>query len=202
MNNRFTPGFSQSLLFSREEAVRLYSHVITNEHIMLGILRDRFNEAVKIIREFCEDLDGIKKEIEDKMPQNDVDYNINPDELTIDNAAQNVLKTAALEAAHGLSFTVGSRHLLLAILRQKDSIATQVLAERGIEYDKIVKQDMEETDPVKSDFGYDEEEDDSEEIKEPVGFLKSTEKYYFEITVDNNIVTIKATAYYPEPEKG
>jgi len=149
MNNKFSPGFSQALLFSREEAMRLHSKIITNEHLLLGLLRDRLNEAVKIIKGYCSDLDEIKRAIEEKMPQNPSDTNLNPEDLTIDATAQKALKTASNLAFELNETTIGSKHLLIAILQQKESIATRILAEKGILSENILNQTISKSEMFK-----------------------------------------------------
>ena len=164
MNRKYTIGFSQSLVFSREEAMRLGSGVITTDHMMLGLLRDRENSAANILKEFCGDLNAIKRELEQRMPVPMAPAVQRVEDLTIEASASAILKDCVDEAVKLNADNISSIHLLLAILRQKGSTASQVLGEKGINYDSVMMHLTPSGDSVADSFGF--EDDDLDEDEE------------------------------------
>ena len=131
MNRKYTTGFSQSLVFSREEAMRLGSGVITTDHLLLGLLRDRDNSAASLLREFCDDLNVIKAELEQRMPPSMAPTVQRVEDLTIGASAAAILKDCVDEAAKLNADNISSIHLLLAILGQKAARHRRYLAKKA-----------------------------------------------------------------------
>lgn len=161
MNKKYSTGFSQSLLFSREEAMRLRSNTITSEHILLGLLRDRENAAVRLIEKLYSDLDEIKRAVEARLdPPSDTPVT-SPEQLTIAPSATAVLKNSVDESFKQNSDVISTIHLLLAILKE-DTTATEVLNARGIAYDKIVSASKPERKPMQSQADFEEDSDNGD----------------------------------------
>lgn len=169
MNRKYTTGFSQSLVFSREEAMRLGSGVITTDHLLLGLLRDRDNSAASLLREFCDDLNVIKAELEQRMPPSMAPTVQRVEDLTIGASAAAILKDCVDEAAKLNADNISSIHLLLAILGQKSSTASQVLGEKGINYDSVLMHLTPSGNEVADSFGFEDDDLDEEEESEAPG---------------------------------
>lgn len=76
MKIKYSTEFSQALLYSREEALRMQSVAVNDRHLLLGLLRDSNNEASKLISHIYENLDDIRKEIEQTIiPENIISIN-------------------------------------------------------------------------------------------------------------------------------
>ena len=64
MEEQFSEKINQILKYSRDEAVRLGNDYIGTEHILLGIIKDGDNLAIKILQKLGADLEDISQEIE------------------------------------------------------------------------------------------------------------------------------------------
>lgn len=157
MNRKYSTGFSQSLLFSREEAMRLRSNTITLDHLLLGLLRDRQNTATRLMGNIYHNLDEIKRTIENRQVQSETAPVTKPEDLSIAPSATSVLKNSVDEAFKMGADTISTLHLLLAILREDNSTAVQELNARGIEYETIKRQAA-PPQPVRSEQDFDDDE--------------------------------------------
>ncbi len=64
MDNNFSPQVKEIISFSREEALRLGNDSIGTEHLLLGLIREGDNTAIKILKQLNVDLYELRKEIE------------------------------------------------------------------------------------------------------------------------------------------
>ena len=56
MDNNFSAQVKEIISFSREEALRLGNDFIGTEHLLLGLIREGDNTAVRILKSFNVDL--------------------------------------------------------------------------------------------------------------------------------------------------
>jgi ATP-dependent Clp protease ATP-binding subunit ClpC len=64
MDNNFSAQVKEIISFSREEALRLGNDFIGTEHLLLGLIREGDNTAIRILKTFNVDLYELRKEIE------------------------------------------------------------------------------------------------------------------------------------------
>ena len=64
MDNNFSTQVKEIISYSREEALRLGNDFIGTEHLVLGLIRDGENTAMKILKSLNVDLYELRKEIE------------------------------------------------------------------------------------------------------------------------------------------
>ncbi len=159
MDNNFSSQVKEIISFSREEALRLGNDFIGTEHLLLGLIREGDNTAVRILKSFNVDLYELRKEIElavkDKTGKNIANIN----SLPLTKQAEKVIRVTVLEAKALKSATVETEHLMLSILKNKENIATQILNQFDVDYD-LFRQElgvMKSNDPRAE---YQEENDD------------------------------------------
>ena len=157
MDSQFSPRIKDVLTYSREEAIRLGNEQIGLEHIFLGILRDGEGIAIDILMHLGVNLSEIKETIENSLR---TDREIDPQaSIQLLKSAEKVLKLVYLEARALGSPTINTGHLLLAILKDKDSHISSLLNGFHINY-YILKSRLEDykQPEARSEFG-DEDED-------------------------------------------
>ncbi len=165
MDNNFSAQVKEIISFSREEALRLGNDFIGTEHLLLGLIREGDNSAVRILKSFNIDLYELRKEIElavkDKTGKNIANIN----SLPLTKQAEKVIRVTVLEAKALKSATVETEHLMLSILKNKENIATQILNQFDVDYD-LFRQELgivKSSDP-RAEFT-DENDDDFDEEK-------------------------------------
>lgn len=166
MDNNFSTQVKEIISFSREEALRLGNDFIGTEHLLLGLIREGDNTAIKILKGFNVDIFELKKEIElaikDKTGKNIANIN----SLPLTRQAEKVIRVTVLEAKSLKSNLVETEHLMLSILKNKENIATQILNQFDIDYD-VFRQEMgtvRSNDPS-AEFGEEGDEDFDDERK-------------------------------------
>ncbi|MEO9020880.1 MAG: ATP-dependent Clp protease ATP-binding subunit [Ginsengibacter sp.] len=165
MDNNFSTQVKEIISYSREEALRLGNDFIGTEHLVLGLIRDGENTAMKILKSLNVDLYELRKEIElavkDKTGKNIANIN----SLPLTKQAEKVIRITVLEAKTHKSPLVESEHLMLSILKNKENIATQILNQFDVDYDMFKSElGYVKTDP-KADFQDEESEEFEEERK-------------------------------------
>lgn len=165
MDNNFSTQVKEIISYSREEALRLGNDFIGTEHLVLGLIRDGENTAMKILKSLNVDLYELRKEIElavkDKTGKNIANIN----SLPLTKQAEKVIRITVLEAKSNKSPLVESEHLMLSILKNKENIATQILNQFDVDYDMFKSElGYVKTDP-KADFQDEENEEFEEERK-------------------------------------
>lgn len=165
MDNNFSTQVKEIISFSREEALRLGNDFIGTEHLLLGLIREGDNTAIRILKSFNVDLYELRKEIElavkDKTGKNIANIN----SLPLTKQAEKVIRVTVLEAKALKSATVETEHLMLSILKNKENIATQILNQFDVDYD-LFRQELgivKSNDP-RAEF-QDENDDDFDEEK-------------------------------------
>jgi ATP-dependent Clp protease ATP-binding subunit ClpC len=121
--------------FSREEALRLGHDYIGTEHLLLGLIREGEGIAVEILRNLGCDLDEIKRSIEDSVKSSGETMTIG--NIPFTKRAEKFLKMAYVEAEKYKSDIIGTEHLLLALVKEKDGVAAQVLMSYDVTYDTV-----------------------------------------------------------------
>jgi len=160
MDSQFSPRIKDVLSYSREEAIRLGNESIGLEHIFLGILRDGEGVAIEILTNLNVNLSEIKQSIEEKLRTGkDIDSQASVQLLK---SAEKALKLVYLEARAFNSPTINTGHLLLALIKDKDSLISSILSEYHINY-YILKSRLEDykNPEAKSDFDDEDSDDDS-----------------------------------------
>lgn len=140
MEAKFSPKVKEVISYSREEALRLSHDFIGIEHLVLGLIREGEGLAVKTMRGLDIDPVLLRKNIEDSIKGKVAKGTFNPNNIPLTKQAEKVLKITVLEAKVLKSDVIGTEHLLLSILKNKDNIITKVFASYDIDYDVFRKE--------------------------------------------------------------
>ena len=142
MNDSFTEKIKKILRYSYEEAQREKHSEITTNHLLMSILRDGENSASDLLQSMGVDIRLLLDKL--RSPQTSgSDDSGEPAEttsstslMTLDPKASQIMKISQLEARANKADSVGTLHLLLAILRQGQTPASEILADMGVTYNR------------------------------------------------------------------
>jgi ATP-dependent Clp protease ATP-binding subunit ClpC len=137
MESKFSPRVRDVITYSREEALRLGHNYIGVEHLMLGILREGEGSAIRLLKKLDIDLIRLRRSLESSIEATQPVKASAADNLPLVKQAEKTLKITYLEAKVHKSSTIGTDHLLLSILKDDSNVATQQLAQMGVNYHKI-----------------------------------------------------------------
>jgi len=139
MNNMFTDRVKKVLQYSREESARLGHDYIGTEHLLLGLVKEGQGVAVAVLSNLGIQLDALKRAIEDAVQTSSGSMVLS--EVPFTPMAKQVLEIAAQEAREMNNNYIGTEHLLLALTKNKNGIAAQILSVYGTDY-KAVKEEV------------------------------------------------------------
>ncbi len=171
MDSQFSPRIKDVLSYSREEAIRLGNESIGLEHIFLGILRDGEGVAIEILTNLSVNLSEIKQSIEEKLRTGkSIDSQASVQLLK---SAEKALKLVYLEARAFNSPTINTGHLLLALIKDKDSLISTILNEYHINY-YILKSRLEDYKNPEAKSDFDDEDSDEDSFSKSAGGSSSS----------------------------
>ena len=161
MNNQFTQRVSDVIQYSKEEANRLRNSHIKPEHLLLGLIREGEGKAVRILESLDVNLQRIKTALETELRMQADAPDAYSDDISFDIHTSRILRMSILEARFLKSPTTDTEHMLLAIMKENQNKASQILEENKVTYQKIWDKLVPKTEPQSGlDFG---EEDEDEE---------------------------------------
>ena len=140
MWQRFTERARRVILLGQEEAGKLNSGHVGTEHLLLGLARENEGIAAQVLAKMGVSLAKIRTEIE-AHSQSDIELAAREPKLTP--RAKRALELAADEARRMSHNYIGTEHLLLALLREKDGSAATILRRLGFKLDETRTQVIE-----------------------------------------------------------
>lgn len=162
MNSQFSQRVSDVLTYSKEEANRLGCSLIAPEHLLLGILRDGGGKAMEVLMKLDADVNRIKRNLEESI-ESEGDF-LPEGEVPLSLTATRILKICMLEARLLKSELADTEHLLLAILKDGNSVASTVLVDNGITYQDVYDVLTMKSANPNAGMGFTEDDDEEEEV--------------------------------------
>ena len=166
MNNQFSQKVSDILVYSKQEAIRLHSDHVGPEHLLLGLFKEGSGKAIDILQnKLYVDIENIRNEIENRIQREDTGIPSRKseafNEVMLDETSARILRLGILEARLMKKEVVGDEHLLLAILKQHDNLAAQILEKNDVTYALVFEElSLKQADTSAGLSGYDEDEED------------------------------------------
>ena len=140
MFNRFTERARKVIILAKEEARRFNHDYIGTEHILLGLIREGEGVAAAVLEKLGLDLQTIRLEVE-KVVQPGPTTQILGD-IPFTPRAKKALELAAEEARSLGHNYIGTEHILLGIIREGESVASQVLLNLGLDLERVKNEIM------------------------------------------------------------
>ncbi|NLP23580.1 MAG: ATP-dependent Clp protease ATP-binding subunit [Syntrophomonadaceae bacterium] len=142
MFRRFTQRARNAVIYAQEEARQLNHPAIGTEHILLGLLKEGEGVGARALLNMGIDLDRVRSEVTRVIGQGHGEAEPADGDLPVTPRAKKVFNLAFDEARlQGVNY-VGTEHLLLALLREEEGVAGQVLTEMGVKLDHLRQQVM------------------------------------------------------------
>ncbi len=161
MNSQFSKRVSDIIVYSKEEANRLRNDYIGPEHLLLGIIREGEGKAVGILQSLYVDLQEVKETLETVLRRESVTENYSED-ITFNEKASKILKMSMLEARLLKTIEADTEHILLAIMRNGENRAAELLESKDVTYQKIIDKLVPKPEP-QSGVPFEEEEDEEDD---------------------------------------
>lgn len=135
MNEMFTEQARKAIEFARDEAARLKHDYIGTEHLLLGIIRLGEGRAVEIISNLGLDMTELKAAVEEVVQPAGGTMTVG--QLPLTARAKKTLEVSGQEARSLKSKDIDTEHILLALLKDEEGVASQVLSMFEIDYKEV-----------------------------------------------------------------
>lgn len=142
MFDKFTNRAKQVIKLAKKEAQRLNHNYLGTEHVLLGLLKLGQGIAVNVLRNLGMDYETLRTEVE-RIVGFGPEIQVYGDPA-LTGKVKKVFEFANEEAANLNHNYVGTEHLLLALLRQTDGVAAQVLENLNINLKDVRKEVLKE----------------------------------------------------------
>lgn len=162
MFEKFTEGSIKVIMMAQEEGRRMGHNFVGTEQLLLGLIAQRHGLAARSLKRLKLTLKNTRKEVQLYIGRGN--GFISPD-IPFTPRAKRVLELAVAEGKDLGQNYVGTEHLLLALLAEKDGVAMRTLRKMNIDVRRL------------KNVVYDAIEESQEEILRP---LTQTERYLME----------------------
>jgi hypothetical protein len=126
------------MLLAHREAHRFSHDYLGTEHVLLGVLQENFGSIGRLLAAFEVDIVKVRQEIEKTVRQG-ATATVGA-RLPLTPQCRRALQFAREEAARLRHEHVGPEHILLGLLHEAESAATQVLLGLGLDLDRLREQ--------------------------------------------------------------
>jgi ATP-dependent Clp protease ATP-binding subunit ClpC len=138
MNETFSELARKAIEYARDEAARLRHDYIGTEHLLLGIVRLGEGRACEIIANLGLDLADLKSSVEDVVQPSGGTMTMG--QLPLTARAKKTLEVSGHEARALKSKEIDTEHILLALLKDEEGVASQVLSMYDIDYKEVYEE--------------------------------------------------------------
>ena len=135
MFDRFTDRARKVMGLARQEAQRLNHEYIGTEHILLGLVQEGSGVAANVLKNLDIDLKKIRQEVE-KLVKTGPSM-VTMGQLPFTPRAKKVLELALEEASNLGHNYIGTEHILLGLIREKDGKAAKVLTNLSVKLEQV-----------------------------------------------------------------
>jgi len=137
MKENFSKRVQLVMKNAKKEAVRLGHSYVGSEHLLLGLIRLDSGLSLKIMDVYDCDIEDIRTMIEDMIKSSGGTMTLG--HLPLTRRAERILRNAYNEAAAlGASFA-DDEHLLLAMLKETEGIAIEVLNSYNLDFNGVME---------------------------------------------------------------
>jgi ATP-dependent Clp protease ATP-binding subunit ClpC len=135
MFERFTDRARKVMQLANQEAQRCNHEYIGTEHVLLGLVKEGSGVAANALKHFDVDLDKTGSEVE-KLVRSGRDM-VTTGKLPQTPRAKKALDYSIEEARNLNHDYVGTEHILLGLLREKETVAAQILMNLGLNLEAV-----------------------------------------------------------------
>jgi len=131
---RYSKRAQSVIRFANQEAARLGHDHISTGHLLLALIREGEGTAITFLKDANVDLEKMKAELESIMENRGRGSVIGQLQLT--GRANTVLELAAEESQNMGHKYIGTEHLLVGLIREREGVASKTLTRFGVDLDR------------------------------------------------------------------
>jgi len=135
MFERFTDRARKVMALANQEAQRFNHEYIGTEHVLLGLVKEGTGVGANVLKNLEVDLHKVRMEVE-RLVKSGPEM-VSMGKLPHTPRAKKVVEYAIEEARNLNHNYVGTEHLLLGLLREREGVAAQVLMNVGLNLEEV-----------------------------------------------------------------
>ena len=135
MDKRFTQRANRAISLAYESAVEMGHNYIGSEHLLLGLLREEEGVAARVLADVGVTADDVAGRIREEIGVGDP--GLKPQDLTP--RSKLILNFASEEAIRLRHNYIGTEHILLGIIRERENVGARILYELCGDLRKVVE---------------------------------------------------------------
>ena len=135
MKENFSKRVQLIIKQSKEEAIRLGHSYVGSEHLLLGLLKEESGLAKKVLDVYDIDPSEMVAMIEDMIKTSGGTMTLG--HLPLTRRAERILRNAFSEASSRGETIADDEHLILAMLRETEGIAYEILKSFSLDYETV-----------------------------------------------------------------
>lgn len=139
--DKFTDQAKRVLHRAQEQAQRFQHHYVGTEHVLLGLLEGGEDIAHAVLRRVGVEPDQVRRQVEASMTRGERQVR---GEIGLTPQVKRVVALALDEAQRLGHRSVGTEHLLIALIRLDEGIAADVLKRLGVDLEQVRAQTLAE----------------------------------------------------------
>ncbi len=132
---RFTQRAQQAVAYAQQAAVALRQHYVGTEHLLLGLLRDPGPMLSELLPEEIT-YDTVLAKVRELIGEGDA---TGGGMLELTPRSKKILESSILESKRFHHSFVGAEHFWLAILREGEGVAVNLLRELGVDTESLLQ---------------------------------------------------------------
>lgn len=133
MNGRFTEKAERAISIAQESALELGHDYVGTEHLLLGLVKEPTGVAARVLQSQGVTADNVLNKIEELIGRGQNVTN----SISFTPRTKRVLELSFSEARRMGHNYIGTEHLLLAIMREAESVAVRILMDLSIDPQKL-----------------------------------------------------------------
>jgi ATP-dependent Clp protease ATP-binding subunit ClpA len=137
MFERFTDRARRVVVHAQEEARRLHHDYLGTEHLLLGLVREGEGVAARALASLGISLEAVRAQVEEIIGQG---QSAPTGHIPFTPRAKKVLELSLREAKQLGHNYIGTEHILLGLIREREGVAAQVLLTLGDDLSRVRQQ--------------------------------------------------------------
>ncbi len=134
--DRFTEGARRALAVAQESAKELGHNYVGTEHLLLGLLQEEDSPASRMLAQAGVEYSAALRQIERLVGRGDYQFT---DSFGYTPRTKKVIELSLYEAKTLNNNYIGTEHLLLALIRERESVAARILQDLGVDLAELRK---------------------------------------------------------------
>jgi len=134
----FTERARRAIEYARDEAARLKHDYIGTEHLLLGLIKLGEGRAIEVLTNIGLELNELRQSVEDVVQPSGGTMVMG--QLPLTARAKKTLELSGQEARALKSKDIDTEHILLALLKEEEGVAAQVLSMYDVDYKEVYEE--------------------------------------------------------------